>query len=72
MAVARQDHTSIPLTFSFKYLIFAPYSSGKQYPVSGILRTVAPDLMLSHRLELENHQFYLHLQHKIQHLQHRI
>ena len=34
------------MTCSFKNLILAPYSSGKQYPVvSGILSTVAPALM---------------------------
>ena len=39
---------SIPLTFSFKYLIFAPYSSGKQYPVvSGMFSTVAPEFTAS-------------------------
>ena len=39
---------SIPLTFSFRYFILAPYSLGRQYPVvSGIFNTVAPALMAS-------------------------
>ena len=39
---------SIPLTLSIRNFIFSPYSLGRQYPVvSGMFKTVAPDLITS-------------------------
>ncbi len=45
----------MPFTFSFKYFILAPYSSGKQYPVvSGMFKTVAPALITASQTRAKN------------------
>jgi hypothetical protein len=63
MTMARKNHI-FNSTFSLKYLILAPYSSGKQYPLYLNVKTVAPDLIASSQTLARKSLSVLHLQHK--------